>query len=182
MLNGPDPPIGGGRVRGPLGYISAGQGLIEFVFGNRFRIGGIESGRLIEPEHGLGWGAGGTQERRPTGKIEVGEDGADGNGIGDEGDDTHGSPATTLRAVPRADEREDLIDARRAAHLDDVRRPGNEPATDSLPSCSEVDSSMPPCSRPNGDDLIPELWTHLRWVPREPAPLVSGGDECVAEE
>jgi hypothetical protein len=38
-----------------------------------------------------------------------------------------------------------------------VRRPGNEPAADSLPSCSEVDSSMPPCSRPNGDDLIPEL-------------------------
>ena len=111
MLNGPDPPIGGGRVRGPLGYISAGQGLIEFVFGNRFRIGGIESGRLIEPEHGLGWGAGGTQERRPTGKIEVGEDGADGNGIGDEGDDAHGSAATTLRAVPRADERQNIIDA-----------------------------------------------------------------------
>ena len=90
---------------GPSGYISVGQGLIELVFRNGLRIGGIESERLVEPELGLGWGAGGTQERRPTGKIEADEDGADGRWIGDKGNDTHGS------AARGADEREDLIDA-----------------------------------------------------------------------
>ena len=65
-----------------------------------FRIGGIESGRLVETEHPLGWGTSGTRERRPAGKIEVGEDGANGNGIGDEGDDAHRS--TTRRADERA--------------------------------------------------------------------------------
>ena len=84
--------------------LSVGQGLIELNLGDRFRIRGIESGGLIEPEVGLGWGAGGTQERRQTGKIEVGENGANGNGIGDEGDDAHGS------AARRADERQNIID------------------------------------------------------------------------
>ena len=63
------------------------------VVGDRLRICGIEPGGLIEPQVGLGRGAGGTQGRRPTGKIEVGEDGANGKGIGDEGDDAHGSAA-----------------------------------------------------------------------------------------
>ena len=39
------------------------------------------------------------------------ENGANGIGIGNEGDDAHGSTTTTLRAVPRADERQDIIDA-----------------------------------------------------------------------
>ena len=93
-------PEGHGRGR----VLSVGQGLIELNLGDRFRIRGIESGGLIEPEVGLGWGAGGTQERRQTGKIEVGENGANGNGIGDEGDDAHGS------AARRADERQNIID------------------------------------------------------------------------
>ena len=71
---------------------------------DRLRIRGIESGGLIEPEVGLGWGTGGTQQRRPAGKIEVDEDGAYGNGIGDEGDDAHRS------TTGRAHERERLID------------------------------------------------------------------------
>ena len=56
--------------------------MIELEFRKGFRIRGIESGGLIETELGLGWGAGGTEGRRPTGKIEVGEDGANGNGSG----------------------------------------------------------------------------------------------------
>ena len=110
MLNGPDPRVGGGPVRGPLGYISVGLRLIEFVFGNRFRIGGIESGGLIEAQVGLGWGPGRRQWRGSGGESEMREDGVNGNGIGDEGDDTHGFPATASRGA-RAHEREDLIDA-----------------------------------------------------------------------
>ena len=107
MLNGPDRRVGAGGsvVRGPSGYISVGYGLIELEFRKGLRISGIESGRLIESELGLGWAAGGSQERRPTGKIEADEDRADGRWIGDEGDDTHGS------AARGADEREDIIDA-----------------------------------------------------------------------
>ena len=88
-----------------MGWLSVGQRLIELEFGDRVGIRGIESGGLIEPEVGLWWGASGTQERRPTGKIEVGEDGSNGNGIGDEGDDAHRS------TTGRADERQDIIDA-----------------------------------------------------------------------
>ncbi len=73
--------------------------------GNGFRIGGVEPAGLIESEFRLGWGPGGGHGRRPTGKIEVGEDRANGNRIGDEGDDAHRS------AAGRADEREDIIDA-----------------------------------------------------------------------
>ena len=102
MPNGPDPASG---TAGPSNDITVGEGLIELVFRNGFGVGGIESEGLIEPEVGLGWGTGGTQEGRPAGKIEVGEDGANGNGIGDEGDDTHGSTAR------RAHERKDIIDA-----------------------------------------------------------------------
>ena len=65
-----------------VGQVSVGQGLIELELWDRLWIRGIESGGLIEPDLGLGWGAGGTEGRRPTGKIEVGEDGANGNGIG----------------------------------------------------------------------------------------------------
>ena len=60
------------------GVLSVGQGLIELEFGKGLRISGIESGRLIESELGLRWGAGRSQERRPTGKIETGQDGVDG--------------------------------------------------------------------------------------------------------
>lgn len=102
MPNGPDPASG---TAGPSNDITVGEGLIELVFRNGFGVGGIESEGLIEPEVGLGWGTGGTQERRPAGKIEVGEDGANGNGNGDEGDDAHRS---TTR---RANERQDIIDA-----------------------------------------------------------------------
>ena len=85
---------------GRRGVLSVGQGLIEVQLWDRLRIRGIESGGLIEPEFGLGWGAGGTQGRRPTGKIEVREDRTNGNG--NEGDDAHRSTAGW------ADERERL--------------------------------------------------------------------------
>ncbi len=91
-----------GHGRGSV--LSVGQGLIELEFGKGLRISGIESGRLIESELGLRWGAGRSEERSPTGKIETGQDGVDGRWIGDEGDDTHGS------AARRADEWEDVID------------------------------------------------------------------------
>ena len=100
-------------------------------------VGQVSIGQgLIEREHALGWSASRRQWRGSGGEIEIGEDGADGNGIRNEGDDAHRSTATTLRAVPRADEREDVIDARamREAQREDVRRPGatpsDEPATD----------------------------------------------------
>ncbi len=85
--------------------LSVGQGLIELNLGDRFRIRGIESGGLIEPEVGLGWGAGGTQERGSAGKIEVSENGGDGYGIANESDDAHRFPAR------RAKQREHLVDA-----------------------------------------------------------------------
>jgi len=102
MSNGSEPRV---RYDGSFELVSVRQRLIELELGDRVGIRGIESGGLIEAEVGLWWGAGGTQQRRPAGKIEVGENGVDGNGIGDEGDDTHGS---TTR---RADERQDIIDA-----------------------------------------------------------------------
>ena len=51
-----------GHGRGRV--LSVGQGLIELEVGDRLWVGGIQSGGLIEPEVGLGWGTGGTQERR----------------------------------------------------------------------------------------------------------------------
>ena len=69
MPNGPEPRV---RYGGSVELVSVGHGLIELEFGDRLRIRGIESGELIEPEVGLGWDAGGTQEGRPAGKIEVG--------------------------------------------------------------------------------------------------------------
>ncbi len=93
------------------------------------------------------------QWRGSGGEIEIGQNGAYGDGIGDEGDDAHRSTtgradkrqdiATTLRAVPRA---------MREAQREDVRRPGappDEPATDGAPSCPEGNSCVVPCSRPS---------------------------------
>ena len=57
--------------------------------------GGVESIRLVELEEPLGRRPSGRQWRRLGGKIEIGENGSNGNGIGDEGDDTHGSAANT---------------------------------------------------------------------------------------
>ena len=81
MSNEPEPRV---RYGGSFELVSVRQGLIELEFGDRLRIRGIEFGGLIEREVSLGWGAGGTQQRRPAGKIEVGENGVDGIGIGDE--------------------------------------------------------------------------------------------------
>jgi hypothetical protein len=104
MANGSDP-ASGTAGSGSVGQGSVRQGLIELEFGDRLRIRGIEFGGLIEPEVSLWWGAGGTQQRRPAGKIEIGENGAYGNGIRNEGDDSHRS------TTGRADERQDIIDA-----------------------------------------------------------------------
>ena len=58
------------------------------------------SGGLIEAQVGLGWGAGRRHWRESGGKMEMRENGANRNEIGDEGDNAHGSAVTTLRAVP----------------------------------------------------------------------------------
>ena len=122
---------GGGRAGWSLkpegqrhgGVLSVSQRLIELegtarsVVGNRFRIGGVEPIGLIEPEQARPRFArcprrpSGRQWRGSGGEIEIGEDGVYGKGIGDEGDDAHRSTTTTLCAVPRADERQDIIDA-----------------------------------------------------------------------
>ena len=47
MPNGADP---GCRTAGPSGCVSVGHGLIELELWRWLRIGGIESGRLIESE------------------------------------------------------------------------------------------------------------------------------------
>ena len=71
-----------------------------------FRIGGIEPAGLIEFEEALGRRPSRRQARRPTGKVEVGKDGAYGNGIGDERDDAHRS------TTGRADEWQHVVDTR----------------------------------------------------------------------
>ena len=110
MANGFDP-ASGTAGPGSVGQVSLGLSqsatdrLIELEFGNRFRIGRVEPAGLIEREEALGWSASRREWRGSGGEIEIGQNGADGNGIGDEGDDAHRGTATTLRAVPRADER-----------------------------------------------------------------------------
>ena len=93
------------------GVLSVGQRLIEVegtarsVVRNGFRIGGVEPAGLIEFEEALGRRPSRRQWRGSGGEIEIGEDGAYGNGIGDEGDDAHRSTAG------RADERQHIVDA-----------------------------------------------------------------------
>ena len=114
MAHGPGPESG---AEGPwsVGQVSVGLRLIELegtarsVVRNGLRIGGVKPVSLIELEDALGRRPSGRQWRGSGGEIQVGEDGANGNGIGDEGDDAHRSTTTTLRAVPRADERQDII-------------------------------------------------------------------------
>ena len=61
MSNGPEPRV---RYGGSFELVSVRQGLIELELGDRLRIRRIEFGALIEPEVSLGWGAGGTQQRK----------------------------------------------------------------------------------------------------------------------
>ncbi len=96
-MSGVDPQPSGTKA---WGVLSVWERLIEFKLGNGFWIGGVEMAGLVESEFRLGWGAGGGHARRPTGKIEVGEDRANGNGIRNEGDDADRTTPTTLRAVP----------------------------------------------------------------------------------
>ena len=94
------------QVRGPSVFVSVAQRLIELRFWNGFRIGGVEPAGLIELETARPRRArcprrpSGRQWRGSGGKIEVGEDGAYRNGIGDEGDDAHRSPTATLDGQP----------------------------------------------------------------------------------
>ena len=123
-------------------------GTARSVVRNGFRIGGVESAGLIELEEALRRRPSGRQWRGLGREIEIGENGAYGNGTRNEGDDAHRSTAG------RADERQDIIEMRamRAAHLEEVRRPGaaaDEPAAHRAPSCPEGDSSTLPCSCPS---------------------------------
>ncbi len=82
------------------------EGTARSVVGNGLRIGGVEFAGLIEFEEArtrcprCPRRPSGRQWRGLGGEIEIGQNGAYGNGIGDEGDDAHRSTATTLRAVP----------------------------------------------------------------------------------
>ncbi len=87
------------------GVLSVRQRLIELKFRYGLRIGVIEPAGLIELEDALGRCPSGRQWRGSGGEIEMRENGANGNGIGDECDDDHRS---TTR---RADLRQDIIDA-----------------------------------------------------------------------
>ena len=112
MANGSDP-ASGTAGPGSVGQVSVRQRLIELegtarsVVRNGFRMGGVESAGLIELEEARPRFA--RCPRRPSGRqwrglgreIEIGENGAYGNGIGNEGDDAHGS------TTGRADERQD---------------------------------------------------------------------------
>jgi len=100
--------------------------------------------------------SGRSQERRPTGKIETGQDGVDGRWIGDEDDDTHGS------AARRADEWEDVIDpsdegcpsrGSTAAGCGSVRRARDRLRVE-LPWRRLLHATL---LTPERDDLIPEL-------------------------
>ena len=85
MANGSDP-ASGTAGPGSVGQVSVWQRLIEFEFRNGFLIGGVEFVGLIELEDTLGRCPSGRRGRGPTGEIEIGQDGANGHGIGDEGD------------------------------------------------------------------------------------------------
>ena len=128
MANGSEP-ASGTAGPGSVGQVSVRQRLIELEFRNGFRIGGVESAGLIELEEALRRRPSGRQWRGLGREIEIGENGAYGNGIRNEGDDAHRS------TTGRADERQDIVDTRamREAQREDVRRPGappDEPATD----------------------------------------------------
>ncbi len=94
---------------GSVGLLSVRQRLIELEFRNGFRIGGVEPAGLIEPENALGRRPSGRQGRGSGGEIEIGQNGAYGNGIGDEGDDAHAG--------------HHRCELMRAAHLEEARRP-----------------------------------------------------------
>lgn len=93
---------------------SRARGLIELEVGYGFGVSGVEVRGLVEAECVLGvedevmlWRSTcGCDVWRRGGQVEVSEDGADGSGVGEEGEDAHGGSAS------RAAEREDLIDAR----------------------------------------------------------------------
>ena len=129
MANGSDP-ASGTAGPGSVGQVSVRQRLIELEFRNGFWIGGVEPAGLIEREEALRRRPSGRQWRGLGREIEIGENGAYGNGIRNEGDDAHGNTAR------RADERQDIIDTsdEREAQREEVRRPGavpsDEPATD----------------------------------------------------
>ena len=105
MANGSDP-ASGTAGPGSVGQVSVRQRLIELDLRNGFRIGGVESAGLIELEEALRRRPSGRQWRRLGREIEIGENGAYGNGIRNEGDDAHRS------TTGWADERHDIVDTR----------------------------------------------------------------------
>lgn len=104
-----------GFGRGSRGRISvpARRPLVEDVVGDGFRIGRVERRRLVHvemrvefgAERGLGRCAGWRERWRPGGQTERVEYGANGLGLGDEGDDAE------LSAAGRTEQRRDLVDS-----------------------------------------------------------------------
>ena len=133
MANGSDP-ASGTAGPGSVGQVSVRQRLIELegtarsVVRNGFRIGGVESAGLIELGEALRRRPNGRQWRGLGREIEIGENGAYGNGTRNEGDDAHRS------TTGRADERQDIVDTRDegspARGRTAARGPPDEPATE----------------------------------------------------
>jgi hypothetical protein len=86
--------LGIGRVEGVR--------LVEVVGGERVH---RSDGVGVELECGLGGSAGGRESGRGVREVEAAEDGADGVGVGEEGEDAH------IRSAVGASEGEDLVDA-----------------------------------------------------------------------
>jgi len=53
----------------------------------------------------------GEEGRGTVGEVEMEEDGGNDGWVGEKGEDGHLATATTLRAVPGAEQRQDLVDA-----------------------------------------------------------------------
>ena len=83
---------------------SGSDRLVEVELRDGIGIGDVEVGALVEVERGLGWCPGGGEWWRAGGDVEVLEDGAEGEGIGEKGDDAH------LGTALGAEEREGFVD------------------------------------------------------------------------
>ena len=82
-----------------------GEGLVEVEVGGGLGARGVEGGRLVEEEVGLGRATRRGDRRRPVGELEVEEDSGHDGRIGEKRQDPH------LRSAGRAQEGQDFVDA-----------------------------------------------------------------------
>lgn len=91
------------RIGGSVAEV-VGHGLVEAEVRDRFAVGRIEGGRLVEEEVSLGRATSGRDWRRPVGQFEVEEDRGDDGWVCEEGQGPH------LAATSRAEQREHFVD------------------------------------------------------------------------